>query len=105
MTLYAFTGELDADFDSAVQIVKDHLRLEGFGVVTTIDMKDKLQEKPGIDFCNYAVLGACDPVLAAIKPTVTTEMIDNLDLRRIAKDVERRLKHAMDCLAPIEAVP
>jgi uncharacterized protein (DUF302 family) len=135
MTEYAFTRELDTDFDSAVQAVKEQLTHEGFAVVTTMDMKDKFQEKLGVDFCNYVILGACDPavahkallaedtfglmvpctvvvferdgraVVAAIRPTVATEMIDNLDLRRIAKDVERRLKHVMDCLAPVEALP
>jgi uncharacterized protein (DUF302 family) len=134
MTEYAFTRELDTGFDSAVQAVKHRLELEGFGVVTTIDVKDKLQEKLGIDFCPYVILGACDPavahkalvaedtfglmvpcnvvvferggraVVAAIRPTIATEMLDNLDLRRIARDVERRLKHVIDSLEPAEAL-
>jgi hypothetical protein len=30
-------------------------------------------------------------------------MIDNLDLKRIAKDVERRLKSVIDALQPVGA--
>jgi len=43
--------------------------------------------------------------VAAIRPTVAMQMIDNPDLRRIAKDVERRLKHVIDSLQPVEALP
>ena len=36
-----------------------------------------------------------------IRPTAAMRMIDNLDLRRIAKDVERRLKGVLDALPPV----
>jgi uncharacterized protein (DUF302 family) len=131
---YGFVKELDADFESTVEAVKDALREEGFGILMAIDVREKLQEKLGVDFEKYTILGACDPasahkalmaeeniglmlpcnvvvyesdgkaIVAAIRPTVAMQMIDNPDLRRIAKDVERRLKHVIDSLQPVGAL-
>ena len=32
-----------------------------FGVITEINIKEKLQEKLGVDFRNYKILGSCHP--------------------------------------------
>jgi uncharacterized protein (DUF302 family) len=39
MAEYAFTRKLDLDFESAVELVKEQLQNEGFGIVMTLDMK------------------------------------------------------------------
>ena len=39
--------------------------------------------------------------VGVVRPTVAMQMIDNLDLKRIAKDIERRLKGVIDALQPI----
>ena len=64
MIEYGFVKELDADFESTVDAVKDALREEGFGILMAIDVREKLQEKLGIDFEKYVILGACDPASA-----------------------------------------
>jgi uncharacterized protein (DUF302 family) len=48
-------------FEEAVENVTDQLKVEGFGVLTEIDMKDTLKEKIDVDFKRYTILGACNP--------------------------------------------
>ncbi|RZP21724.1 DUF302 domain-containing protein [bacterium] len=33
----------------------------GFGVITEINIKEKLEEKLGVDFIHYKILGSCHP--------------------------------------------
>jgi uncharacterized protein (DUF302 family) len=130
---YGFVKELDTNFESAVEMVRSRLADAGFGILMALDVKEKFQEKLGADIGNYVILGACDPAsackaifaepniglmlpcnvivyecgdkvtVAAVRPTVAMQMIDNLDLHRIARDIERRLKEAIESLQPVEA--
>jgi len=62
---YGYTRELPgATFEQAVERVTAALKNEGFGVLTTIDVKDTLKKKLGVDFRRYLILGACNPQLA-----------------------------------------
>jgi uncharacterized protein (DUF302 family)/nucleotide-binding universal stress UspA family protein len=53
------------DFTSALERTQAALKAEGFGVITTIDMKQALEEKVGRDIRPYTILGACNPQLAS----------------------------------------
>ena len=61
---YYFSKTLTLGFDEAIERVTEALKREGFGVITTIDVKDTLKKKIGVEFRNYRILGACNPTVA-----------------------------------------
>ena len=64
MTGMAFEVVVRAPYAEAVDRVVEALKVEGFGVLTRIDVHDTLKEKLDVDFRNYSILGACNPPLA-----------------------------------------
>jgi len=61
---YGYTREVDHPFDRAVERVTEELGKEGFGVLTSIDVKDTLKKKLDEDRRPYVILGACNPHFA-----------------------------------------
>jgi uncharacterized protein (DUF302 family) len=61
---YGFSKLLDVSYEEAIEKTRAALKQEGFGVLTEIDLKEKLKEKLGVDFRRYVILGACNPALA-----------------------------------------
>ncbi len=62
---YGLTKELPGlDYEQAVTRVTELLAEEGFGVLTSIDVKATLKKKLDVDFRRYVILGACNPPLA-----------------------------------------
>ena len=64
MSEMAFEVTLHAPYAEALDRVIDALKVEGFGVLTRIDVHDTLKQKLDVDFREYAILGACNPPLA-----------------------------------------
>lgn len=128
MINYGFTKELDIPYETVIELVRESLQKEGFGVLTEIDVKEKMKEKLGLDMRNYIILGACNPpnaykailaekniglmlpcnvivyendsktVLSVIRPTVAMQMIDNVELQQLAQAVEEQLKKVFDAI-------
>ena len=128
MINYGFTKELDIPYETAVERVRDALKKEGFGILTEIDVKEKMKEKLGLDMRKYIILGACNPpnaykailaeeniglmlpcnvivyekgtrtVLSVIRPTTVMQMLDNVDLQKVAEEVEAQLKKVFDAV-------
>ena len=119
---YGFSKTIDLGFDEAISKVTDELKKEGFGVLTTIDVKDTLKKKINVDFKKYTILGACNPQIAHkalqteeelglllpcnvivyeknnkttvsfFDPMIMTKLIDNKKMEPIAKEVKEKLQ-------------
>ena len=128
MIHYGFTKELDIPYETVIEQVREALKKEGFGVLTEIDVKEKMKEKLGIDMRKYIILGACNPpnaykailteeniglmlpcnvivyekgsktVLSVIRPTVAMQTIENSELQKLAEAVEAQLKKSFDAV-------
>ena len=61
---YSFGRTVEIPFDAAIEKTRAALKDEGFGVLSEIDIKEKLKEKLDVDFRRYTILGACNPSLA-----------------------------------------
>jgi uncharacterized protein (DUF302 family) len=128
MINYGFTKELYVPYETVIELVREALKKEGFGVLTEIDVKKKVKEKLGLEMKKYIILGACHPpyaykailaeeniglilpcnvivyekgsktVLSVIRPTVAMQMIDNIKLKKVAEEVEELLKKAFEAI-------
>jgi uncharacterized protein (DUF302 family) len=129
MIRYGFRKVLNRPYEEVVAEVTEALKQEGFGILTEINVRDKMKEKLGVDFPKYIILGACSPpnayralqaepdiglmlpcnvivyeaggktLLAVIKPSVAMQMIENEALAKTAVEVEERLKKVFDAVA------
>jgi uncharacterized protein (DUF302 family) len=128
MINYGFAKKVNLSFEKLLEILPDHLKKEGFGILTQIDVKETLRQKLNVDFPKYVILGACNPplahqallheeniglmlpcnviayvknddtYLAIVKPTSAMGAIDNPGLKEVAVEVEARLKLIFDSI-------
>ena len=121
---YGFSKTVDLSYEQAIEKVTEELKKEGFGVLTTIDVKDTLKRKLNVDFSKYMILGACNPPFAyeslqaeeelglllpcnvivyekegktrvsVFDPMVMDAVIDNPQIEPIAKKVKEKLQRA-----------
>ena len=119
---YGFTRTVNMPYEAAVQRVTEELKNQGFGVLTTIDVKETLKQKLNIEFTKYVILGACNPPLAhralevelniglllpcnvivyekegktvvgAFDPMMMVPLVGKAELGAIAADVKQRLE-------------
>lgn len=125
---YGFSKTTDYSFNQAIEKVTDELKKEGFGILTTIDVKDTLKNKINVDFKNYTILGACNPpiahkalqteeelglllpcnvvvyekdnktVVSIFDPMMMTKVIDNENMIPIATEVKEKLKRVLEAV-------
>ena len=122
---YGFSKETTYSFEQAVDKVTEELKKEGFGVLTSIDVKDTLKKKINVDFKKYTILGACNPplahqalqveeklglllpcnivvyekeektVISVFDPNIMAHLIDNPEMKPVAEEVKKKLQKVL----------
>ena len=103
---YYFSKAIGMHFAQAVQHVTDALANEGFGVLTTIDVRATLKKKLDVDFRPYTILGACNPEFA-LKALQSEDMIGTmLPCNVVVQDIGKGMVEvsAVDPVASMMAV-
>lgn len=125
---YGFSKAVDMSYEQAIEKVTAELKKEGFGVLTSIDVKETLKQKINVDFKKYAILGACNPPIAhkalqteeelglllpcnvivyekegktrvsIFDPMVMTWILENDQMKPIATEVQERLQRVLKAI-------
>ena len=61
---YSYSKNIKSDFQTTENKVREALINIGFGVLTELNMKDAFKSKLDLEYKNYKILGACNPLLA-----------------------------------------
>lgn len=61
---YYISKIVNRPFDAVITDVTAHLKEQGFGILTDIDVQATLKAKIGADMGRYRILGACNPRFA-----------------------------------------
>ena len=125
---YGFSKTVSLPYEQAIEKVTEELKKEGFGVLTTIDVRDTLKKMLDVDFNKYIILGACNPpfahkalvaeeqiglllpcnvivyekngrtTVAAFDPMTMAALVENEALKAIAEEVTARLRRVINSL-------
>jgi uncharacterized protein (DUF302 family) len=103
---YYFTKTVNVSFDEAVAMVTAELKVEGFGILTEIDVKETLKKKLNVDFRRYKILGACNPPSAYKALTAENKIGTMLPCNVIVQEISDGQVEvtAIDPLASMRAV-
>lgn len=133
-TAYGLKTRTQLGLAEAEEKVRELLAVEGFGVLTEIDVAATLKQKLDISRDPYRILGACNPrlahaalqaetdvglllpcnvllyeegdhtVVAALDPATMVELTDNPALQEVADDARARLERVIDLMGSVGEV-
>lgn len=125
---YGYSKIVNLSFEETITKVTEALATEGFGVLTTIDVKATMKKKLNLEYENYTILGACNPEFAhkaleaekeiglllpcnvivyqtgdtvhvsAMLPSAAMSAVENDTIADVAIAVEEKLKRAIDVI-------
>ncbi len=125
---YGFSKTTLLSYDQTIVKVTEELKKEGFGVLTTIDVRETMKKKLNVDFPKYVILGACNPpfayqalqaeeeiglllpcnlivyekegitTVAAFDPMVMTSVVDNPAIVPVAQEMKTRLERVIEAV-------
>lgn len=103
---YYISKTIEGSFDNVLEIVTEALKNEGFGVLSRIDIHEKLKEKLDVDFRKYVILGACNPPYAYEALKVESKIGTMLPCNVILQEAgdEKVEVSAVDPVASMQAV-
>jgi uncharacterized protein (DUF302 family) len=123
---YWFEKQVNSSFEQARERTIQVLSTHGFGVLTEINVQETIKKKLDEDMNRYSILGACNPLfahqallaethiglllpcnviiyedegqvfVAAIRPQVAMNIVDNDKLTTIAGQVEEELSKVIE---------
>jgi uncharacterized protein (DUF302 family) len=126
---YGLHVKLNVPYAEAIEKATAALKTEGFGVLTTIDVKATMKQKINADFYPYVILGACNPhlahralqtepaiglllpcnvivyeegsgsVVSIVDPLAMMQMSSNPGLQSVAQEAHAKLTRVRDALA------
>lgn len=103
---YYFEKTIDYSFDKAIEKVTEALKKEGFGILSEINIHEKLKEKLDVDFRKYRILGACNPSKAYEALQADYNIGTMLPCNVVVQEVEAKKTKvvAVDPVASMQAV-
>jgi uncharacterized protein (DUF302 family) len=103
---YYFNKTINGTFEDIIDNVIEKLKIEGFGILTEINVKETLKKKLDVDFKKYRILGACNPPYAhkalLIEDKIGTMLPCNVIVQEITEGVIEVA--AVNPLASMQAV-
>lgn len=102
-TAYGLGIVVPVPFATAIDRITAALQQEGFGVLTTIDVKETLKKKLDLEFRKYVILGACNPRLAHRALGAELEVGLLLPCNVIVYELDER-RTAVSAMAPLAAL-
>jgi uncharacterized protein (DUF302 family) len=103
-TRYGMGVDLALEYEVAVERAIEAFKVEGFGILTTIDVKQTLKQKLDKDFRKYTILGACNPTLAYRAFQTELEVGLLLPCNVIVYESETPGRSVVSALAPMAAL-
>jgi len=125
---YGMSKKVGLPYEKAIEKVTEELKKEGFGILTTIDVRETLKKKLDVDFNKYVILGACNPpfahqallaeeqiglllpcnvivyekngetIVGVFDPMSMTKMVENDSLKTVAAAVGAKLQRVFNAL-------